>query len=52
MTGTPPIEVARVPLDDILGMRDEYRRAMDCQIVHDSWHARGFTSCYLLRLAA
>jgi GNAT superfamily N-acetyltransferase len=30
-------------------MREEYRREMDCQIVHDSWHARGFTRSYLLR---
>lgn len=31
-------------------MREEYRREMACQIVHDSWHARGFTRSYLLRL--
>jgi len=31
-------------------MREEYRREMACQIVHDSWHARGFTTSYLLRL--
>lgn len=24
---------------------------MNCQIVHDSWHARGFTQSYLLRVA-
>ena len=24
---------------------------MNCQIVHDSWHARGFTQSYLFRLA-
>jgi GNAT superfamily N-acetyltransferase len=30
-------------------MREAYRRELDCQIVHDSWHARGFTSSYLLR---
>lgn len=39
----------QVPLAAILGMREEYRRAMDCQIVHDSWHARGFASAWLLR---
>lgn len=31
-------------------MREEYRREMNCQIVHDSWHSRGFTSAYLLYL--
>jgi GNAT superfamily N-acetyltransferase len=41
--------VEEVPVEEILGMRDEYRREMDCQIVHDSWHARGFTRSYLLR---
>jgi GNAT superfamily N-acetyltransferase len=44
------IEVAAVPLGEIAGMREEYRREMACQIVHDSWHARGFTTSYLLRL--
>jgi GNAT superfamily N-acetyltransferase len=43
------LEVTKVPLEDILPLRDEYRRHMDCQIVHDSWHARGFTDSYLLR---
>jgi GNAT superfamily N-acetyltransferase len=42
-------DVTRVELDAILAMREEYRREMDCQIVHDSWHARGFTSSYLLK---
>jgi GNAT superfamily N-acetyltransferase len=44
------IEAVGVELPAILVMRDEYRREMDCQIVHDSWHARGFTSSYLLRV--
>jgi GNAT superfamily N-acetyltransferase len=43
-------EVVGVELPAILAMRDDYRREMDCQIVHDSWHARGFTSSYLLRV--
>jgi len=47
-----PIAVAQVPLDAILGLRDEYRREMNCQIVHDSWHARGFTDSYLLSLGS
>ena len=49
MTAHSSIDVAPAPLDAILGMREEYRREMGCQIVHDSWHARGFTSSYLLR---
>jgi GNAT superfamily N-acetyltransferase len=49
MTRQPLIEVTQVPLEAILGMREEYRREMNCQIVHDSWHARGFTRSYLLR---
>jgi GNAT superfamily N-acetyltransferase len=44
------IEVAAVPFEAILSMREEYRREMACQIVHDSWHARGFTTSYLLHL--
>jgi GNAT superfamily N-acetyltransferase len=43
-------EVAGVELEAILAMRDEYRREMDCQIVHDSWHERGLTRSYLLRV--
>lgn len=31
-------------------MREHYRREMNCQIVHDSWHERGFTRSYLLRM--
>ena len=42
-------EAARVPLDEILTLREAYRRDMACQIVHDSYHARGFTDSYLLR---
>lgn len=39
-----------MPLEAILGLREEYRREMDCQIVHDAWHARGFTDSYLCRI--
>lgn len=48
----PPsrIEAEAVSLEAILSMREEYRREMGCQIVHDSWHARGLTTPYLLRL--
>lgn len=50
MTDRPTIEVAQVELDAILSLREEYRREMRCQIVHDSYHARGFTNSYLLRM--
>jgi GNAT superfamily N-acetyltransferase len=50
VTGPLNIEVAQVPIDAILSLRDEYRRAMNCQIVHDSYHARGFTDSYILRM--
>jgi GNAT superfamily N-acetyltransferase len=50
MSAREHVEVVRVPLDAIIDMRDEYRREMACQIVHDSWHARGFTDSYLLRV--
>jgi hypothetical protein len=40
----------RVALDLVLPMREEYRAAMRCQIVHDSWHLRGFTDSFLLTL--
>ena len=43
-------EVTAVQLDAILDLRDAYRREMNCQIVHDSWHARGFANSYLLRV--
>jgi len=43
------VEVTQVPVDAILSLREEYRREMNCQIVHDSYHARGFTDSYLLR---
>jgi GNAT superfamily N-acetyltransferase len=44
------IDVTLVPLEEILEMREAYRRQMNCQIVHDSWHERGFTDSYLLRV--
>lgn len=50
MTGVPPLQVEPVVLDEILPLREEYRRHMACQIVHDSWHARGFTEPYVLRV--
>lgn len=50
MPASPRIDVAPVPLDAILAMREEYRRVMQCQIVHDAWHGRGFTQAYSLAL--
>jgi GNAT superfamily N-acetyltransferase len=47
---TATIEVTRARLGAILDMREEYRREMQCQIVHDSWHERGFTTSWLLRV--
>jgi len=42
------IDVVPVPLESILPLRDEYRRLMNCQIVHDSWHLRGYLQAYLV----
>lgn len=51
--GVTPAEpdISAVRLDAILGLREVYRREMNCQIVHDSWHTRGFTQSYLFRVA-
>lgn len=46
----PEVEAVPASLDDIREMREQYRGEMNCQIVHDSWHARGFTTPYLLRI--
>lgn len=46
-----PIDVSLVPLKEILSLRDLYRREMNCQIVHDSLHARGHFDSYLIRSA-
>jgi hypothetical protein len=43
------IKPVRVP--DILPWRELYRQEMNCQIVHDSLHAReGWTEPYLIEL--
>jgi GNAT superfamily N-acetyltransferase len=44
------IDVSLVPLEVILPLRELYRQEMNCQIVHDSWHRRGFTDSYLIKL--
>jgi len=43
------IEVSLVPLDDVLPLRELYRREMNCQIVHDSLPGRGFGNLFLNR---
>lgn len=43
------IAVEPTTLAAIAGMRDRYRAELACQVVHDSWHARGFARPYLLR---
>jgi hypothetical protein len=44
------IDVASAAPDEVRPLRDLYRQEMSCQIVHDSWHGRGWTDSYLLRL--
>ena len=44
------IEVSLLRLEAIQGLRELYRREMNCQIVHDSLHARFFTDIYLIRV--
>jgi len=44
------IDVTLVPPESIRPLRDLYRQEMNCQIIHDSWHGRGWTDSYLLRL--
>ena len=44
MIAAEPAELA-----DVLELREDYRRALNAQIVHDSWHRRGFTTVYRLK---
>jgi GNAT superfamily N-acetyltransferase len=46
----PGVDAEPVALDAIGELREEYRRELACQIVHDSWHERGFVQSYLLRV--
>jgi GNAT superfamily N-acetyltransferase len=43
-------EVTPVPAEETLALRDLYRQEMNCQIVLDSWHGRGWANSYLFRL--
>lgn len=42
------IHVKQVEAAEIDALRDLYRQEMNCQIIHDSWHRRGFTTPYLI----
>src|SRR5215475_6080763 len=44
------LDVSPVPADEARPLRELYRQEMDCQIIHDSWHGRGWTDSYLFRL--
>jgi len=44
------IEVSRVEVNDILPLRELYRKEMNCQIIHDSFPRRGFSDPYLIRV--
>jgi GNAT superfamily N-acetyltransferase len=43
------IDVSPVPLEEVLPLRELYRREMSCQIVHDSLPGRGFGNLFLIR---
>lgn len=49
VTDAMETDVSLVPLKQILRLRELYRQEVNCQIVHDSWHERGFTDSYLIR---
>ena len=38
-----------MPLEEVLHLRELYRREMNCQIVHDSLPGRGFGNLFLIR---
>lgn len=42
------IDVKQVKATGIDALRDLYRQEMNCQIVHDSYHRRGFTTPYMI----
>ena len=45
------LEIDPVDAAALDGWRDRYRQELNCQIVHDSWHRRGFTQMYEFRNA-
>jgi len=42
------IEVSQVEVNHIMPLRELYRQEMNCQIIHDSLHRRGFNDSYLI----
>ena len=46
----PDIVVTPVSPDALRPLREAYRRELACQIIKDAWHARGFTTPWLLHL--
>ena len=46
------IDVACVQLQEILPLRELYRRELGCQVVHDSLPGRGFGDLFLIRVTA
>ncbi len=44
------INISQISLEAILNLRELYRHEMNCQIVHDSLHARYFMDSYLIRV--
>ena len=49
MPGPGDLVISPVSLDEVALLREMYRGEMGAQIVHDSWHARGFTDLYGVR---
>lgn len=45
-----PVEVVRASSPEIAELRELYRAEMNAQIVHDSYHARGYLDSYLIRV--
>jgi GNAT superfamily N-acetyltransferase len=43
------IDILPVPLEEVLPLRELYRRELNCQIVHDSLLRRGFGELFLIR---
>ena len=44
------LNARKVDPPEISSLRDLYRQEMNCQIIHDSWHARGWTNCFLFEV--
>ncbi|MFO0959242.1 MAG: GNAT family N-acetyltransferase [Isosphaeraceae bacterium] len=44
------LEVSPVPGEETLALRELHRHEMHCQMLRDSWHERGWTDSYLLRI--